>query len=142
VVSFVVNCSFFLRSYLGLDVYQHFLLILLLPPILLSYYFFVFLTLFLCTGLECVLVCVLRCKTGSLGPGFLQLCYGVWPYFNQFSIWLPPLPSRLFSSSVSICQPMSFFLFFITFSPSSYLLCRLPAISVLIHPLKSAGGYF
>jgi hypothetical protein len=43
---------------------------------------------------------------------------------------------------VSFCQPMFFFFSFITFSPSSHLLCWLPAISVLIHPLKSSAGYF
>jgi hypothetical protein len=45
----------------------------------------------------------LRCKTGSLGPGFLPLCYGMWPYCDQFPILLPP-PDCAFS--VSQCHSL------------------------------------
>jgi hypothetical protein len=66
-----------------------FLLLILLSPILLSsYYSFVFLLLFLCTAIGCVVVRVLHCKTDSPGPGFLPFCYCVWPTVNSSS----PLP--------------------------------------------------
>jgi hypothetical protein len=45
----------------------------------------------------------LRCETGSLGPGYLPLCYGMWPYCHQFPILLPP-PDRAFS--VSQCHSL------------------------------------
>jgi hypothetical protein len=120
--SFLVRCFFVLIWVLVSIVrsFSHFLpafllLLFISPKLHSSYFSFFFLLLFLCTVTFC----------------------------NQFSIeWLPP-GRALFIFSVLFCQPVFFFLSFVAFPRSSHLLlCRLPAISILIYPLKSSGGYF
>jgi hypothetical protein len=117
-----------------LHILPAFLLLLLLSPVLLSsYYSFVILPLFLYTAVGCVLVRVRVLVRDSFhfvtvcGPTVTSSQSAYHHLIVPFQLLSVILPTRVLLSLFHCILP---------------LICWLPVISVLIHPLKSSRGYF